>query len=71
MKNDFLKDENLTLVLPEIEKPLKIVYEDRYKIEATDNPMEFIFTMKTTIGEAASSMNMSIEEFLEWVGKIH
>lgn len=66
MSSDFLIDESFTIVIPVSEKPLKIIHE-AYKIEPTDNPMEFTLSKKTTVDEMATNMNMSVEELMDFL----
>lgn len=69
MNDEFLEDENYILVVPTTSKPVKIVFEDSCKLEATENPMEFTLTKKTTLGEMAAGMGMSVEELIELMSK--
>lgn len=69
--DEFLIDENFTLVKPaNKDKFIKIVH-DNYKIEATENPMEFILSKKTTIGALARSLNISVEELLDSLEEVN
>lgn len=65
--SEFSKDEGFILVIPTNEKPVKIVH-DTYKIVAsTDNPMEYTLSRRTTVGEMAANMDMTVEEFMKWL----
>lgn len=67
LHTEFLKEERFIIVIPVGEKPVKIIHE-AYSIEAsTDNPMEFTLSKKTTVGEMASNMGMSVEEFVKFL----
>ena len=67
MSSDFIIDESFTIVVPVNEKPVKIIHEAYQTESSTDNPMEFILSRKTTVGAMAANMNMSAEEFLNWL----
>jgi len=65
--DETLKNEHYTLVIPVNEKPVKIIH-NAYEVNvSTDNPMEFTISRKTTVGEMAANMDMSVEEFMMWL----
>lgn len=65
MNDEFLEDENFIIVIPTTSKPVKIIFEDSCRLEATENPMEFTLTKKATLGEMAAGMGMRVEELIE------
>ena len=60
--DEFSEDERSIVVIPASnkDKPIKIVYENDYKIEPTDNPMEYVLTWKIQL-----NTNMSTEELIK------
>ena len=58
----FSEDERFIVVVPAYnkDKPIKIVYENDYKIEPTDNPMEYMLTWKTQL-----NTNMTTKELIK------
>ncbi|MEK4025384.1 hypothetical protein [Sporosarcina sp. FSL W7-1283] len=70
MSEEFLEEEDYIVVIPTIDKPIKLVYENQYNLKPTGDPMVFAVTTKMTVREAALRMNMSIDEFLEWINTI-
>lgn len=60
--DEFSEDEHTIVVVPASskDKPIKIVYDNDYKIESTDNPMEYVLTWKTQL-----NTNMTTEELIK------
>lgn len=68
--DEFLKDDNLILVIPvNKDKPVKIVY-DNYQTSYDEESMILSLTEMTTIGSVASRMGMSVEEFLSTLEEV-
>lgn len=69
LDKEFLNDENCILVIPTTSKPVKIVFEDSCKVEATDNPMEFVLSKKISLKEMAANMGINVDELIELMRK--
>jgi hypothetical protein len=68
--DEFLKDENFTLVRPSNkDKFIKIVH-DNYQTSYDEESMILTITEKTTLGALATREGMSVEELLESLERV-